>query len=219
MFPAVRGHPSCVCRVVVDVHERRCGVVQGLEALGCEVVRAPLRVGDYILAKGVVVERKTVLDLHLAVVNGRFWRQLGALRAAAPRPYLLIEGIDLDGGPLARNAVRGVCLAVLEQGVPILRSTDTGDSALWLTRLAHRSLLVRPAADRPIYDQRPSVKPADAAEGALAAVPGISVVLARRLLHHFGTVAGLIAAGPDQWRAVEGMGAARTAALNSALLQ
>jgi ERCC4-type nuclease len=102
--------------------------------------------------------------------------------------------------------------------VPIVRSTDAGDSALWLARLARPSLLVRPAADRPVYDQRPSPRPAQAAEAAIAAVPGISVVLARRLLRRFGTVAGVIAAGPDQWQAVEGMGAVRVAALDAALL-
>lgn len=207
-----------MCRVVADVHEGVCGVVRALQELGCEVVRARLRVGDYVVARGVVVERKTVADLHLSVVNGRFWRQVGALRGTVPRPYLLLEGSDLDAGPLAPNAVRGVCLAVMEQGVPILWSTDAADSALWLTRLARRSLLVRPAADRPVYDQHPAPRIA-AAEAALAGVPGISVTLARRLLDRFGTVAGVIAAGRDEWQAVEGMGAVRTAALESALLQ
>jgi DNA excision repair protein ERCC-4 len=207
-----------VCRVVVDVHEGVCGVVRALQDLGCDVECAPLRVGDYVVARGVVVERKTVRDLHLSVLQGRFWRQVGTLRAAVPRPYLLIEGVDLDAGPLAPNAVRGVCLAVLEQGVPILRSSDTDDSALWLARLARRSLLVRPASDRPVYDQRPAPRRAEASEAALAAVPGISVVLARRLLDRFGTVSGVIAAGPSQWRTVPGMGATRAAALESVLL-
>lgn len=166
--------------------------------------------------RGIVIERKTVRDLHLAVVNGRFWRQIGALRAGAARPWLLIEGPDLDAGPLAANGVRGVCLAVMEQGVPIGRSNDASDSARWLALLARRSLLVRSPADRPVYAQR-SV-PADSAEAALAAVPGVSVVLARRLLARFGSVAGVIAAGPEQWRTIEGMRARRTAALESTLL-
>jgi DNA excision repair protein ERCC-4 len=199
-----------VCRIVVDV-----AVVRALRALGCEIEVASLVVGDYVVAHGVVVERKTVRDLHLTVVNGRFWRQIGGLRAGAARPYLLIEGTDLDAGPLAPNAVRGVCLAVVEQDVPIIRSAGPADSALWLARLARRSILVRPAADRPVYAQRPA--PHAPAEAALAAVPGISVVLARRLLERFGSVAGVIA-GRDEWATVEGMGTVRTRALESAFL-
>ena len=198
----------------MDIHESRA-VVEALRSLGGDIVRAPLVAGDYVVARGVVVERKSVRDLHLTVVSGRFWRQIGVLRAEALRPYLLIEGIDLDAGPLARNAVRGVCLAVLEQGVPIVRSTDVRDSARWISRLAHREQVVRPPPDRPVYAQRPA--PADPAEAALAAVPGISVVLARRLLERFGSVAGVVAATRDDLSEVDGMGAVRTAALESAL--
>ena len=206
-----------MCQVLVDVHEGVRGVVHELQALGCDVIRVPLPVGDYVVARGVVVERKTVRDLHLSVVNGRFWRQVGRLRTAA-RPYLLIEGIDLDAGPLAPTGVRGVCLAVAEQGLPILRSVDAADSALWLARLARRSRMVRPRPDRPVYAQRPNVPRGETAEAVLAAVPGISTVLARRLLARYGTVAGLIQAGPESWAETEGMGARRTAALASTLL-
>jgi ERCC4-type nuclease len=196
----------------VDVHEPG-GVIRELQRLDCVVDRSKLGVGDYLVADGVAVERKTIRDLHLTVVNGRFWRQLGALRAGVPRPYLLIEGDDIDAGPLAANAVRGICLAVLEQGVPIVRSTDVRDTAQWIARLAQRSQMVRPRPDRPIYAQRPA--PTDPAEAALAAVPGISVVLARRLLDRFGSVAGVVAATHDDLSRVPGMGGVRTAALES----
>jgi DNA excision repair protein ERCC-4 len=204
-----------VVRVIVDVHEGE-GVVRALRRLDCDVDRAALGVGDYVVASGVVVERKTVRDFHLAVVNGRFWRQIGAMRATVPRPYLLIEGRDVYAGPLARNAVRGILLAVLEQGVPILRTSDAADSAAWLLRLAIRSLVVRPPVDRPVYAQRPPSR-CDPAEAMLAAVPGISVTLARRLIGRFGSVAGVVAATREELAAIPGMGSVRTAALKSAL--
>jgi ERCC4-type nuclease len=201
-------------RVIVDVHEGE-GVARALRRLDCDIDRASLHVGDYVVARGVVVERKTVRDFHLAVVNGRFWRQIGSLRATVPRPYLLIEGADVYAGPLAPNAVRGICLAVLEQGVPILRTSHVADSAAWLVRLAARSLVVRPV-DRPVYAQRPAPR-CDPAEAVLAAVPGISRTLARRLLERFGTVAGVVAATREELSGVPGIGDVRTAALRSAL--
>jgi DNA excision repair protein ERCC-4 len=200
--------------VTVDVHEGE-RIVRILQGLGCDVTRARLAFGDF-LAGAYVVERKTVRDLHLSVVEGRFWRQVGGLRRASRR-YLLVEGVNLHAGPLAPNAVRGICLTVMELGVPIIRSTGLDDSARWLSLLARRTAAPR-LASRPTYDQRPTA-PGSAAEAALAAVPGISVVLARRLLDRFGSVAGVISAGPSEWATVDGVGAARMAALQSTLTE
>jgi ERCC4-type nuclease len=52
----------------------------------------------------------------------------------------------------------------------------------------------------------------------LAAVPGISTQTARALLAHFGSIGGLVRAGPEQWADVEGVGAVRAHALATALL-
>lgn len=132
------------------------------------------------MGANTLVERKGVLDLHAAVPKGRIWPQLGKLRAACAFPYLLVEGSDLDRGPLHHNAVRGVCLAVIDQGIAVLRSGYQRDSALWIHRLAVRRQQLEPAAERPAYAQRPRPKPGDeTAEALLASVPGISTSSAR----------------------------------------
>ncbi len=175
-----------------------------------------LPVGDYLVAKGVLVERKTVRDLHDSVVQGRYWLQLGRLRRSCDRPYLLVEGVDIDRGRLGQESIRGVYLTTLEMGVPIIRSADGHDSALWLRRLAIRAGITRPRPDRPAYDQRPNAR-GDPAEAVLAAVPGISARLSRALLTEFGSVAGVIEAGPERWVEVTGVGRTRGAALAKAL--
>jgi ERCC4-type nuclease len=43
----------------------------------------------------------------------------------------------------------------------------------------------------------------------LAAVPGVSAVTGRALLERFGSISALIAAGPEAWRSVPGVGAER----------
>jgi len=146
--------------------------------------------------------------------RGRLWPQLGKLRAACAFSYLLIEGTDIDRGPLHRNAVRGVCLAVIDQGIVLLRSGYQRDSALWIHRLAVRCQKAEPAAERPAYAQRPRPKPGEeTAEALLAAVPGISTSCARALLARFGSVAGVVAAGPTEWLGVPGIGPERARAL------
>ena len=192
-------------KILVDVHERSSGIADRLRELGADVEVTALSIGDYVAADGVVVERKSVIDLHESVRQGRFWLQLGRLRRNASRPFLLIEGRNLDAGPLTPASIRGVCLAVLEQRVAILSAADTTDSAYWIFRLAIRARATRGAARRPPADQRPNARPRDVSAAILAAVPGISVTLANALLNRYGSVDAVVRAGPAAWRAVPGI--------------
>jgi ERCC4-type nuclease len=206
-------------RIVVDVHERRSGIPEVLAGeLGVEVDVAALPAGDYAVGADTLVERKRVLDLHTAVTKGRLWPQLAKLRAAAAFPYLLVEGTDIDRGPLSPAAIRGVCLAAIDLGIAVLRSGQPRDSALWLHRLAVRCQRVEAPPDRPAYTQRPkSASGLEAAEAALATVPGISTTTARALLERFGSLAAVVAAEPAEWLTVPGVGPERARALENVL--
>jgi ERCC4-type nuclease len=204
-----------VCRIIADVFERRSGVVDLLSGHRVEVEIRALRAGDYALPGDVLVERKTVSDLHESIVRGRFWPQLGKLRRGCKAPYLIVEGRDLDAGPLQANAVRGACLASVAQGIRLLRSEDRADSARWIAVLAVRADRRRRA--RPPYAQRLKPVADEAGEAMLAAVPGISVELARRLLSRFGSPADVFAAGSESWLRIPGMGPTRAEALERAL--
>jgi DNA excision repair protein ERCC-4 len=201
-------------KIIVDVHERQSGIAEALSELGAEIEVAPLPAGDYAVGAETLVERKRVLDLHAAILKGRLWPQLGKLRTACAFPYLLVEGTDIDRGPLHANAIRGACLAVIDLGIALLRTGYQRDSALWLYRLAVRCQQVEPPAERPAYAQRPRPRPGqEAAEALLSAVPGISTSCARALLARFGSIAGVVAAGPTEWLEVPGIGPERAQAL------
>lgn len=174
-----------------------------------------LRAGDYQVGHGTLVERKQVLDLHSSLAEGRFWAQLGRLREAGRWAYLLVEGPDLEAGPLSGSSVRGACLAVMEQRIRLIRAFDRDESALWLYRLAIRCQRPRRKIDRPAYSQVPkAVTSEQAAERVLAAVPGISTVLARALLARFGSIDAVVAATPEEWQKVRGIGAHRATQLH-----
>src|SRR5438046_3207791 len=98
-------------RIVADVHERRSGVPDALRHMGMVIDEDALPVGDYVVGD-VMIERKTVHDLHRSVLKGRFWSQIGRLRRAAKWRYLLMEGQSPYEGPLRLQAVRGLVLAV-----------------------------------------------------------------------------------------------------------
>jgi ERCC4-type nuclease len=199
--------------VAADVHERASGVPDLLERLGATVEVVSLAAGDYAIGASVVVERKSMPDLHDTVRRGRFWRQMEKLRRSCRYPFLLVEGPDLDDGPIGPKAIRGICVAAITHAIRLIRTVDRPDSALWLYTLAVRE--GRSAGrDRPVYSQRPRpTSTSEAAEAVLAAVPGISAVSARALLAHFGSVSAVTAANPSAWLEGRGIGPDRARAL------
>jgi hypothetical protein len=114
--------------LIVDLHERRSGLASELRLLGVTVEEQRLVAGDYLLPGRALIERKTVPDLHGAVLRGRFWAQISKLRQSPCWPYLLVEGRSIYDGPLPAEAVRGLILAVSDLGVTVIRSDDARDS-------------------------------------------------------------------------------------------
>lgn len=199
--------------VIVDVREPTDRVPRFLAQLGLTVETRLLWAGDYQVGDRAIVERKTVRGLHASLIAGTFWPQLGRLRQGARFAYLLIEGANLDDGPLTSAAIRGVCVAVMDLGVGVIRSVDAEDSALWLQRLAIRRTTTR-SRDSPAYAQRPKREAGfPAAEAALGSAPGISRVCAQALLSHFGCLAAVAHASAEELQRVTGIGPARASAL------
>ena len=209
-----REQSEAIAVVVADVFERGSAVPAALLRLGAQVTVEPLAAGDYRVPGGVLIERKTVADLHGSLARGRLWAQVGRIRDGASFPLLLVEGDDLDAGPRHPNAIRGALLAIADLGVAILRSRDPVDSALWIHRLALRQ--ARRGARPATYRGRAPMTPPGIS--VLAAVPGISDRTARTLLERFGSVGGVLGAGPERWAEVAGIGTVRAHALAEALL-
>ena len=183
-----------------------------LEGLGAQVEVRSLARGDYVLGWQTVVERKTVADLHRSIVAGRFWSQMRALRSDGTRPYLLVEGSSLFRGCVAQDAVRGLCLAVIDLGVALIRTEDPTDTAKWLYRLAERR---RDGAvrHRPAYAQKPRSPTIVPAEAALAAAPGVSEITARIVLTHFGSLRAICDAAATDLESLPGVGPVRAKAI------
>ena len=199
-------------KILVDVEERRSAVPRYLRALDVEIEFAILDVGDFVVSGEIVVERKTVADLHRSIANARLWRQVSRLAHCPRRAFLLVEGIDLDAGAISREGVRGALLQVIDNGIAVLRSAGPADTAVWLRLVGIRGDGRTPRGRR--GRRRSIVSPA----GLLTTVPGISPSLAASLLVRFGSVAGIAAAAPSDLEEVDGIGPMRREALRAALL-
>lgn len=200
--------------ILVDVEEDRSPVPGQLEALGASVELVRLPVGDYRVAGDTAIERKSVRDLHASLVNGRLWSQLFALRRSTPRPYLVVEGSNLDAGRVSERGVRGALLSIAESGVTVVRSADPADTALWVFLVARRSEKAEALAPPRRRGRR---RMAASPSGVLATVPGVSPVLANRLLTRFGSIAEIATASESDLQEVEGIGEVRAATLRNLL--
>ena len=196
--------------IEADARERAGGVLERLAALDeVELRVAQLPLGDYLLGSGVVVERKTAADFVASIVDRRLFRQVEALQEAFNRPVVLLEGDPFAvARPVHPNAVRGaLSYLVVVRGVAVVSTAGPEESAALLATMARH---VQAGVVTPEGRAKPKAATVAARQEAVAAaLPAVGPRLARRLLAHFGSLAGLLAAEAGALQAVEGIGPRR----------
>ncbi len=206
--------------IVADDREKAGGVIAELGKrpdVSLEVRR--LELGDYIVANAVVVERKTIADFARSVLDGRLFRQAGALVQGKMRPALVLEGSarESSGGmPLSREAMQGALMTIsLFFGLAVMRTRDPAETAwvfVCLGRQARR--FARGGLPRPGY--RPKGK-----RGRqiflLQGLPGVGPERAGHLLDRFGSIRAVALASAAELEGVECIGAVIAAKIRWAL--
>ena len=152
--------------VVVDHRERASGLIEEVRDLWTPVGVATLPMGNVAIGTRVLIERKTVHDFVVSLRDDRLFRQLYALRGESARPLLIVEGADsLPAAGVGAEALRGVLLSVMVgYGIPMLRTRDTGETAVFVAHIARRE-------QRRLCRARP--KPKVGPLAVLAAIPGV----------------------------------------------
>jgi len=205
-------------RTVIDAddRERGGGVIRALlerEDVSVRVRR--LALGDFVVDGTLMVERKTVRDFAISILDGRLFSQAYRMvRSAGQRSCLILEGnsIDLLTTGMTREALQGALTTVtLVLGVPVLRSLCPEETASLLIT-AGRQLEARALELPPRYGYKPkSIERIRLL--LLQAVPGVGRARARALLRRFDTPAKLCAATRDELSEVPGVGTTTTVRL------
>jgi ERCC4-type nuclease len=196
-------------RITADDRERSAGVIEALDAMeDVQLSIGRLSLGDYLVEKTLVVERKTVPDLGLSILDGRLFRQVGRLaRAPAMRPCLIVEGApeDFDRAAISRPALQGALItATLIFGLPILYSNEPVETAR-LIRIAARQLRRRQSRGPERFcsktgsDRRLRML-------MLEAVPDVGPVRAAALVDGFGTIEAIATASVRNLATTPGVG-------------
>jgi ERCC4-type nuclease len=163
--------------------------------------------GDFAVEENFLVERKTLRDFAVSVVDARLFRQAEKLSRSGRRGILILEGTvspTVETG-VSREALQGALITVaVFYGLAVLRARDAAETArllVYLGRQAQR--FSRQALHRPGY--RPKGKRARQLF-VLQGLPGVGPGRAEKLLARFGSVENVVRASAAELAEIEGLG-------------
>lgn len=200
--------PQMNTTILMDDRERSPAIHDSLAAMPNVTIKIRrLAAGDFQVDRRLLVERKTLDDFAVSVVDGRFFRQMEQLSVSALKGVLILEGRsrDLTRAGVRREALQGAMVfASIVLGIPILRALDAAETARLIVYAARQINLagkgaVRRTGRRPKGKRRRQLY-------LLQGLPGIGPVRAEHLLDHFGSVRKVLTASPDELAAVSGIG-------------
>lgn len=194
--------------IIADDREQKGEVIRWLsemENVKLEIQR--LAIGDYQVDSRVAVERKTLKDFAISIIDGRLFKQMIRLTNSALTGVLILEGTtgNIADLGITREAMQGALITVsLILGMPVLRAKDAAETAKLLVFMARQ---LESAARGGVH--RPGYRPKDKRKKQLfilQGLPGVGPERASRLLDKFGSVEGVISAGSDELQTVYGIG-------------
>jgi Fanconi anemia group M protein len=194
-------------RIIADHREEASGVIEELRGLGVNLEVCQLKVGDFILSDRVGVERKSVDDFLQSIVDKRLMPQAQMLRETFERPVLIIEGKGLyNRRAIHPNAISGTLAALaVDVGIPIIPTVDEKETALILVAIARREQISE-KREVAVRGEPKKFSLPECQRFIVEGLPGVSAVLAKRLLEHFGTVERVMCASEQELQQVDGIG-------------
>jgi Fanconi anemia group M protein len=205
-------------KIIVDHREEPSGVTDELRKLGVDIELRQLAVGDFVVSPRVGIERKSVGDFLQSLIDGRLLDQAELLRETFECPLIILEGDGLyTRRAIHPNAVRGALAAlVVDFGISILPARDEEDTARLLAAIAKREQ-VQEIKEIPLRRKAGALTLAESQRFILEGLPGVSTVLAKRLLEHFKTVESVMRASEKDLMEVRGIGKEKARAIRETL--
>ncbi len=191
-------------KIVVIADYREKEVISNLRELGAEVNEMNLEIGDFIASDKIVFERKQHSDFVSSIIDGRIFEQAENLKKNFSKPIVIIEGNS--NREITDNALKATIASLLTNyEISLISTKNTHDTAkliFWTAKKEqeeNKNSVVFKVGKKP-----KSVKRLQ--EEIVASIPGISAVLSKRLLKHFGSVEKTFSASEQELTKVDGIG-------------
>ncbi len=194
--------------IIADDREHKSEVIESLMQIENVVVSiSRLSMGDYTIDNRLIVERKTLKDFAISIIDGRLFKQMLCLANSNSKGVLILEGTASDTAELGmtREAMQGALITVsLILGIPVLRSKDPSETAKLMVYIGRQiESMARGGVQRHGY--RPKSK-RKRQLFILQGLPGVGPERAERLLARFGSVEAAISASNFELQTVDGFG-------------
>lgn len=206
--------------VTADDREPRC-VIEALCALPqmkVQIVR--LKLGDYNVDGRLIVERKSLHDFGISILDGRLFSQAARLAGSTIPSVLILEGTgaDLGASGIRREALQGALVSIsLVFRIPVLRSAVPEETAHLMLYCANQMRAAAKGA-LPLHRHRPKGKHRTQL-AVLQVLPGVGPKRANALLEKYRTVEAVIQAASDSIQEIPGIGRGTAEAIRWAVTE
>ncbi|MBT8367781.1 MAG: nuclease, partial [Deltaproteobacteria bacterium] len=194
--------------IIADDRECKSEVIMSLSEIeNVDISIHRLSMGDYQIDNQLLVERKTLKDFAVSIIDGRIFKQMICLANSKSEGVLILEGTVSDTVEIGmtREAMQGALITVsLILGIPVLRSKDPSETAKLMVYIARQ---IESIAGGGVH--RHGYRPKNKRKRQLfilQGLPGVGPERARRLLKRFGSVEATISASSSELQSVDGIG-------------
>jgi ERCC4-type nuclease len=197
-----------IINITADDREHKSEVIEslmGIEDVDVNISR--LSMGDYQVDNRLIVERKTLKDFAVSIIDGRLFKQMICLANSKSEGVLILEGTVGDTAELGmtREAMQGALITVsLILGIPVLRSKDPSETAKLMVYIGRQ---IESMAMGGVH--RHGYRPKNKRKRQLfilQGLPGVGQERAGRLLDRFGSIEAAISASSSELQSVDGIG-------------
>jgi ERCC4-type nuclease len=207
--------PDGKVRIAVD-HREDAHFDELLKALGADVERRVLSVGDFLCSARLAIERKTRADFEQSVIDGRLFSQLPNLLANYERVVVVVEGSG-DEGRLARASLLGAYAAIVaDYGASLVFTDGMEGTAELVFNFAKHEQLGKGQPLR-IYAKKKTFTPSQTSRSIVESLPMIGPKTAKAMLRHFGSVDAVARASERELADVPGVGKKRAKLIRAIL--
>ena len=201
--------------IIVDDRERLIAKILHRKEVDIEIKR--IEVGDFVISKRVVVERKTVRDFVTSIIDRRLFTQIKNMKEYYEKPVIVLEGSEdiYSVRNIHPNAIRGAIASVsVDYGIPIIRTENADETAEMLIALARREQMEKKEIS--LHKKKP-ISDSDVQLYVVSSLPMIGPSTAKRLLEYFGTIEKVFTASENELIKVEGIGKERAKKMRNLL--
>lgn len=191
-------------KIIVLADYREHEIIEQLENLGVKVNKMNLEIGDFICSDNrIVIERKAHSDFVSSIIDGRIFQQLKYLKENFEKPVVIVEGYS--NRQININAIRATIASLITKfNISFINTKnkfDTASMIYWLARKEQES-----GYDLGFKQGKKPKELSDIQEFVVSSLPGISTVLAKRLLKKFNNIENIINASETELEKIRGIG-------------